>query len=88
MVEPTAPVTLAELAEQIARRFHETYERLGPAFGWVTQESARDKDFDELPPENKALMIATITTLLEGGAIEAGPAVVDTFRRAGASDAH
>jgi hypothetical protein len=32
-------------------------------------------------------MIATITELLEGGAIEAGPAVVDSFRREGAGHA-
>ena len=85
MSEPIPPVRRDELAEQIARRFHETYEQLGPSFGWQTQESARDKTFDELPESNRALMLATVTALLEGGAIEPGPAVVDTFRDAGAS---
>jgi hypothetical protein len=87
VADRTPPVRAEEIAEQIARRFHETYERLGPSFGWQTQESARDKDFDELPDSNRALMIATVTTLLEGGAIEPGPAVVENFREAGASSA-
>jgi hypothetical protein len=87
MSDPTPPIALRELAEAIARHFHETYERLGPSFGWKTQESARGKAFDELPQSNRDLMIATITELLEGGAIEAGPAVVDSFRGAGASGA-
>ena len=87
MAEPTPPVSQYELAERIAREFHTTYEQLGPSFGWVTQESARGKEFDELPESNRRLMIATVTALLEGGAIEPGPAVMDTFREEGAADA-
>lgn len=87
MSDPNPPISTADLAEAIARHFHDTYERLGPSFGWETQESARDKDFDELPQSNRDLMIATITELLEGGAIEAGPAVMASFREAGTSGA-
>jgi hypothetical protein len=87
VAEPTPPVSQDELAEQIARRFHETYELLGPSCGWQSQESARDKEFDDLPESNRRLMIATVTALLDGGAITPGPAVTGTFRPAGASGA-
>lgn len=74
------PLTIDDLAEAIARHFHRTYERLGPGFGWQTQESARGKDFDELPESNRRLMVATVRGLLDAGVIEAGPAVLDQFR--------
>lgn len=87
MAEPIPPVSQDELAERIAREFHTIYEQLGPSYGWQTQESARDKDFDELPESNRALMIATVNALLDGGAITPGPAVTGTFRSAGAAGA-
>jgi hypothetical protein len=87
MAEPTPPVSQDELAEMIARRFHETYERLGPAYGWQSQESARGKSFDDLPESSRRLMVATVTALLDGGAITPGPAVTGTFRPAGAASA-
>lgn len=84
---PAPTVALNELTEQIARRFHEVYEQLGPGFGWQTQESARGKSFDELPESNRQLILATVGVLLDTGVIEPGPGVLTRFRAAGASDA-
>ena len=39
----------AAAAEALARRFHDTYERLAPDHGWQTQESTRGKPWDEVP---------------------------------------
>lgn len=41
--------------EQLARKFHETYERLSPAFGYTTRQETRQ--FDPTSPNGK-LMIA------------------------------
>ena len=49
--------------EQLAELFHETYERLAPAFGWKTKKGCHCK-FSELPQRNRALMIATCQTVL------------------------
>ena len=50
-------------AEHIARVFHETYERLAPAFGYVTLEASR-VPWESLPPNQRRLMIATAEALL------------------------
>lgn len=44
--------------EQIARRFHETYERLAPDFGYRTREASA-KPWEDVPTHNRALMVAT-----------------------------
>lgn len=51
------------LPEQLAELFHETYERLAPAFGWKTKKGCHCKFYD-LPERNRALMIATCQTVL------------------------
>lgn len=50
--------TQAMSDEQIAMLFHDTYERLGPSFGWDTQQRCK-REWADLPPENKHLMVAT-----------------------------
>lgn len=55
----------------IAKAFHEVYEDLAPEFGWDTQERSR-KDWAEVPPENKQLMLAVVEQLLDMGVIHAG----------------
>lgn len=50
-------------AEDVAKLFHETYERLAPAFGYKTRKDTAVK-WDELPARNKNLMIATCRTVL------------------------
>jgi hypothetical protein len=61
--------------EQLAELFHETYERLAPAFGWRTKKGC-NVPFAQLPQRNKALMIATCQTVLsalqECGAVANG----------------
>jgi len=49
--------------EDLARLFHETYERLAPDFGYRTREASA-KPWAEVPADNKALMIATCAEVL------------------------
>jgi hypothetical protein len=50
-------------AEELARLFHETYERLAPEFDYETKpESATP--WDDVPESNKRLMIATAAEVL------------------------
>ena len=44
-------------AEQIARAFHETYERLAPTFGYETRKASAVA-WKDVPEPNKGLMIA------------------------------
>jgi len=55
-------------ADQIAREFHEAYERLAPDFGHRTREESA-VPWEEVPSGNRGLMVATVTTLLERGVI-------------------
>lgn len=48
--------------EELARRFHETYERLAPQFGYETR--AETKQFDPTSA-NGRLMIAVAADLIE-----------------------
>lgn len=54
----------SERAEALARRFHETYERLAPDYGYKTREASA-KPWAEVPEQNKSLMIAVCAELLE-----------------------
>jgi hypothetical protein len=56
-------------AEQVAQRFHETYERLAPDFGYKTREASA-KPWADVPEQNKALMIAVCAELLDSSFIE------------------
>lgn len=50
-------------AEDLARRFHETYERLAPAYNYKTRvESA--VPWDDVPEDNRSLMIAVAAEVL------------------------
>lgn len=52
------------LARHIAESFHEAYERLAPAYGYQTREASA-VSWQDVPAPNRALMIATVTDLLE-----------------------
>lgn len=54
--------------EAIARRFHEEYERRASDHGWTTQERSR-KAWENIPEENRSLMMAVVTALLINGTI-------------------
>lgn len=58
-------------AERLAREFHEAYERLAPEYGWDTQAASR-KHWQDVPQENRNLMVATIAELLARGVIYEG----------------
>lgn len=49
--------------EQIAREFHETYERLAPDHGYETRKESA-VPWSEVPEQNRSLMIAVIEELL------------------------
>lgn len=53
-------------AEDLAKRFHDNYERLAPAFGYKTRKSSA-VPWAEVPQANKALMIAVCQTILDEG---------------------
>lgn len=57
-----------KLAEQIAERFHDTYERLAPDHGYETREASR-KPWSEVPENNRELMTAVVQELLDDGII-------------------
>jgi hypothetical protein len=54
--------------EQIAKAFHDAYERLAPDHGYKTREASA-VPWDDVPPANKALMIATVEALIVAGDI-------------------
>lgn len=55
-------------AEEIAQQFHETYERLAPAFGYETREASA-VPWEQVPARNKRLMIEVVANLLDQGVI-------------------
>jgi hypothetical protein len=50
------------MSEQLARLFHETYERLAPSFGYETRKGSA-VPWERLPDRNKRLMIAVADTI-------------------------
>jgi len=53
-------------ADELARRFHDTYEKLAPDFGYKTRELSAVA-WADVSYNNKQLMIATCKSLLEQG---------------------
>ena len=53
-------------AEQLAEIFHNTYEKLAPKFGYKTREASAVA-WDDVPENNKRLMIATCKALIKQG---------------------
>lgn len=58
-------------AEQIAKEFHDTYERLAPSHEYKTREASA-KPWDEVPENNRNLMIAVVAELIGNGTIVSG----------------
>lgn len=61
-------------ADQLARLFHETYERLAPTFGYETRKASA-VPWDDVPDQNKRLMVAVASEVLR------------EFRRSGSASA-
>jgi hypothetical protein len=59
-------MALRQDAEALAQRFHETYERLAPEFGYKTREASA-KPWADVPDQNKQLMISVCEELLREG---------------------
>lgn len=59
-------------AELIAGVFHATYETLAPEHGYTTREASA-VDWDDVPAQNRNLMIHVVQTLLDLGVIVPGP---------------
>lgn len=55
-------------AEDVAREFHETYERLAPDHGYRTREASA-KPWAAVPEGNKGLMVAVAQELIDRGVI-------------------
>jgi len=51
-------------AEDLAKLFHETYERLAPEYGYETREASA-VSWENVPKQNKSLMIATAHEVLK-----------------------
>lgn len=56
----------------IAGLFHATYETLAPEHGYETREASAVA-WDDVPEQNRALMIATVQLMLDMGVIRPGP---------------
>lgn len=59
-------------AAKVAEKFHETYERLAPAFGYETREASA-KPWADVPAQNRDLMTAVVAHLIGTGVIVATP---------------
>lgn len=53
-----------DLAERVARMFHEEYERLAPSHGYETRKASA-KPWEAVPENNRALMVATADHVLD-----------------------
>lgn len=58
-------------AEMIAGLFHATYETLAPEHGYETREASAVA-WQDVPANNKALMVATVQHLIDMGTIAPG----------------
>lgn len=58
-----APAPPALTADQLAQRFHETYERLAPSFGYETRRDSA-VPWESVPEKNRKLMVAVCAELL------------------------
>lgn len=67
-------IHLPEAAE-IARQFHEAYERLAPDFGYRTREASA-KSWADVPEQNKNLMIAVGAELRARWSMSPDPAPI------------
>jgi hypothetical protein len=66
---------LSETAENIAKEFHDSYERNAPYFDYETRaESA--VPWEEVPEKNRRLMYEVVRDLLARGIIMPGPATI------------
>lgn len=68
----------AEPFAELARRFHETYERLAPKFGYETRESSA-VPWEVVPEKNKKLMIAVCAEIFGPFREQAARQIADRY---------
>lgn len=78
---------MTHAAETIAGLFHATYETLAPEHGYETRKASAVA-WDDVPANNKALMIATVQHMLDTGIIRPGALVNHITTKAAASMIH
>ena len=61
-----------DVIESIARAFHEAYERLAPDHGYETRRASA-KPWEDVPDQNKGLMIAVVHELVQKDVIRISP---------------
>jgi hypothetical protein len=59
-------------AERVAQAFHESYERQAPEHGYKTRDASA-VPWQDVPDQNKELMIAVVQDLIDAGVIIAVP---------------
>ena len=62
------PASRGTTAEKVARAFHEAYEQLAPLYGYETR-NASAVPWEQVPDNNRELMIAVADQLLREGVI-------------------
>lgn len=60
---PEVDLLAKHTAGEVARMFHENYERLAPLYGYQTREASA-VPWEKVPEANRALMIATCAAVL------------------------
>lgn len=73
-VEPAgeeSPPAEGNMAERVARAFHQSYEELAPSYGYTTRRESA-VPWEQVPTANRALMVAVAEKLLAEGVISAG----------------
>lgn len=61
---------MANVAEAIAKKFHETYEEFSPSYGIPPRE--KPLVWEDVPRPNRELLIAIVAELIDQGVIESG----------------
>ena len=65
LLEAAAPEIVRAIdPEELARLFHENYERLAPQYNYETRKASA-KPWADVPSNNKALMVATVRAALK-----------------------
>ncbi len=67
----SGPANARSVAEDIASKFHAAYEELAPSAGYETRKESA-VPWEQVPDNNRALMIATVEALLASGVIRPG----------------
>jgi hypothetical protein len=70
----TEDLTKVKEVREIAKEFHQTYEKLAPLLGYKTRKATAVR-WSEVPDKPKLLMMETVDNLIERGIISAGPKV-------------